>query len=122
MAEAVVNTYLQGKWRAFSAGVNPSQVNPRAETVLAEIGIDISSSYSKSVTEFIDRDDLDLVITVCDNARETCPVFSRPVEQIHIGFEDPAPYGNLPDDTALSKFREVRDSIHKILLEELKHR
>jgi arsenate reductase len=74
------------------------------------------------VEEFIDRDDLDLVITVCDNARETCPVFSRPIEQIHIGFEDPAPYTKQPDEIALSKFREIRDTIKNCLLAELKAR
>jgi arsenate reductase len=122
MAEAMINHYLGEHWKAFSAGVRPSKVNYRARQVMAEIGIDILSSYSKSVEEFIEREDLDLVITVCDNARETCPVFARPVEQLHIDIEDPAPYTDLPDNIALAKFREVRESIRKKVAGELKRR
>ena len=122
MAEAMVNHRLNGKWLAYSAGIAPSQVNPRAIRVMAEIGIDISASRSKSVFEFMNRDDLDLIITVCDNARENCPAFPSKIEQIHIGFEDPAPFTNLPDEIALPKFREVRDLIAKILLPELERR
>jgi len=75
MAEGLVNHYLGEKWKAFSAGVSPSQVNPIAIKVIQELGIDTSEFRSKSVAEFLSRDDLDLVITVCDNARETCPIF-----------------------------------------------
>lgn len=111
MAEALINHHLGDTWQAFSAGVNPSEVNKRAIEVMAEIGIDITSSYSKSVAEFIQRDDLDLVITVCGDARETCPMFYNPVEQIHIGIEDPAPFTFFPDEEALPKFRQIRDEI-----------
>lgn len=121
MAEAMINSYLADKWIAYSAGVNPSAVNRRAVQVMSEIGIDLSSSHSKSVNEFLDREDLDLVITVCDNARENCPLFTRPVEQLHIGFEDPAPYTDKEDDIALPKFREIRDQIRRRLLAELEH-
>ena len=119
IAEALVNEHLADKWQAFSAGVEPSRVNPRAIQVMSETGIDISGYTSKSVSEFIRRDDLDLVITVCDHAKETCPVFINPVEQVHLGFEDPAPFTDEPDDIALPKFREVRDKIKKELLEYL---
>ena len=122
MAEALVNHFLGDKWQAYSAGTAPSSVNPRAKRVMAEIGIDISSSYSKSVDEFVNRDDLDLVITVCDNARESCPVFPNDVEQIHIGFEDPATYAKLSDDAALPAFRKIRDEIKERLLGELRKR
>ena len=111
IAEGLINRYLFHDWQAFSAGVSPSQVNRRAVEVMKEIGIDISGNRSKSVIEFLDREDLDLVITVCDNAKETCPVFHKPVEQIHIGFPDPAEYTNEPDEIALQKFRAVRDEI-----------
>jgi len=111
MAEAIVNHFLSDKWLAYSAGVAPSRVNPRASQVLAEIGIDTAGYYSKPVDEFIDRDDLDLIITVCDNARQTCPVFNSPVKQIHIGIEDPALFTDLPDNEALPKFRRIRDKI-----------
>ena len=122
MAEALVNHFLGDKWQAYSAGTAPSSVNPRAKQVLAEIGIDISHSYSKSVDEFVNRSDLDLVITVCDNARENCPVFPNDVEQIHIGFEDPATYAELSDDVALPAFRKIRDKIKERLLGELRKR
>lgn len=119
MAEALINHHLGDRWQAVSAGVEPSQVNPRAVQVMAEIGISIEDARSKSVEEFLDRSDLDLVITVCDNAKETCPVFPHPVPQIHIPFEDPAPYTHEPDAIALPKFREVRDQIMDVLLRKL---
>jgi arsenate reductase len=111
MAEAIVNHFLGDKWLAFSAGIAPSEVNPRARQVLAEIGIDITGYYSKSVEEFINRDDLDLIITVCDKARQTCPAFVNPVKQIHIGIEDPASFTDLPDEIALPKFSQILDEI-----------
>jgi arsenate reductase len=120
MAEALVNEYCKGEWQAFSAGVNPSVVNPRAIQVMKEIGIDISSSRSKSVVEFLQRDDLDLVITVCDNAKESCPVFFKPVKSVHIGFEDPADYNDQHDEIALPVFRRVRDQIKNEIIEYLK--
>lgn len=111
MAEGLVNHYLGEKWKAFSAGVSPSQVNPIAIKVIQELGIDTSEFRSKSVVEFLQRDDLDLVITVCDNARETCPIFLKPVQQVHIGIEDPVSYTDADEEIALAKFRAVRDSI-----------
>jgi len=120
MAEAIINEYRKGLWQAFSAGVNPSKVNPRAIHVMKEIGIDIRSYRSKSVIEFLHRDDLDLVITVCDNAKESCPVFLKPVKTVHIGFEDPADYNDQPDEIALHDNKKVRDQIKKDLIEFLK--
>jgi len=113
MAEGLINHYLKEKWQAYSAGVSPSAVNPRAIQVLQELGIETTGFRSKSVTEFLSRDDLDLVITVCDNAKETCPVFLKPVKQIHIGIEDPVPYTFESDEVSLPKFRAVRDSIRE---------
>ncbi len=119
MAEAFINHFLGEKWQAYSAGVEPSKVNPRAIEVMGEAGIDISKLESKSVELFLDRDDLDLVVTVCDHAKETCPVFTGNVTQVHLGFEDPAPFTDEPDSIALPKFREVRDTIKQELLEYL---
>jgi arsenate reductase len=121
MAEALINHYLKDNWQAYSAGVSPSKVNPRAITVMKEIGIDINSYRSKSVSEFLQREDIDLVVTVCDNAKETCPVFLKPVKTIHIGFEDPADYNNEPDEIALPIFRKVRNQIKIKLFEILKN-
>lgn len=111
MAEAMINHYLGQSWKAYSAGVMPSVVNPRAMDALREIGIDTGGFRSKSVTEFLDRDDLDLVITVCDHAKETCPVFLKPIPQIHLGIEDPAPYTDAPDEIAKAQFRLCREEI-----------
>ena len=120
IAEALINHELGDKWIAYSAGVKPSPVNPRALQVLAEIGVKPANLESKHVDEFIERDDLDLVITVCDHAKETCPVFLKPVKRVHLGFEDPAPYSDLSDEAALPKFREVRDIIRQEIINYLK--
>lgn len=122
MAEYLINSQMAELWHAESAGVNPSKPNPWALRALSEVGIDASDARSKSVEDFLDRDDLDLVVTVCDHARETCPVFMKPVEQVHIGFEDPADFSDEPEEVALAKFREVRDLIIEQLLPELKER
>lgn len=109
LAEALVNHHLGDSWTAFSAGTEPSAVNPCALQVLKERGIATDSLRSKSVAEFLQRDDLDLVITVCDHAKESCPVFARPVPTLHLGIEDPAPHTNDPD--ALEFFRRTREQI-----------
>ena len=74
MAEGLVNHDLAGQVQAFSAGVRPSRVNPRAIQVMAELGIDISHHRSKSVDDLA-GEHFDLVITVCDQAQEQCPIF-----------------------------------------------
>ena len=117
MAEGLVNHFLRHKWQAYSAGIEPSKVNPRAIQVMAELGIDISQNRSKSVDEFLRREDIDLVFTVCDSAKESCPIFFNPVKQVHLGFEDPAPYTEEADEIALPKFREIRDKIREELLD-----
>jgi arsenate reductase (thioredoxin) len=119
MAEALINEFLSNKWKAFSAGTNPSQVNPRAIQVMQEIGIDISTYRSKSVFEYLNWDDIDLVITVCDDAKETCPVFLKKVKQIHISIKDPAPYTDEPGEIALPIFRKTRDEIRQTIVETL---
>ncbi|MBS1261953.1 MAG: Arsenate reductase [Calditrichaeota bacterium] len=124
IAEALVNHELGDQWRAFSAGVLPSQVNPYARRVLAEIGISTDDARSKSVAEFLARDDLDLVITVCDHARETCPASLNPVEQVHIGIEDPSPLPGEPEPehVTLAKFRAARSRIRDELVGYLRGR
>ena len=88
MAEGLVNHDLAGQVQAFSAGVRPSRVNPRAIQVMAELGIDIRHHRAKSVDDLA-GEQFDLVITVCDQAREQCPVFFGPAEVLHVGFPDP---------------------------------
>lgn len=88
IGEALINAKLDGV-KAYSCGVAPSgKVNPNAKRVLEENGIWDESYHSKHLDEVIDRV-FDLVVTVCDNAKETCPVFPRPVPKVHVGFEDP---------------------------------
>lgn len=113
MAEALINHYLSDSWEAFSAGTRPSAVNRRATLVLQEIGVETAGLRSKSVDEFLARDDLDLVITVCDHARESCPLFATPVPKKHFSFPDPAPFTDAPDEEALAVFREVREAIRE---------
>jgi arsenate reductase len=120
MAEALINHYLKGTWQAYSAGTKPSEVNRRALQILQEMGIETAGLKSKSVIEFLRQEDLDLVITVCDNAKETCPVFLKPVKQVHIGIEDPAPYTDKPDEIALNFFRNTADSILEKIIPFLK--
>ncbi len=113
LAEALINHFLQGKWLAVSAGTAPSQVNPLALKVLQELNVDTHGLRSKSVEEFLDMPDLDLVITVCDHAKESCPIFPGPVKGIHIGIDDPAPYSDQLGEITLPIFRKIRDEIRQ---------
>ena len=88
MAEALVNHDLAGKYEAFSAGTEPSSVNPLANTVMKELGIDISQQRSKGLEEFAGQQ-FDYVITPCSQADEACPVFFGGTKKIHMGFPDP---------------------------------
>jgi len=89
MAEAILRHVGGLAFDVASAGTEPKGVNPLTVRILAEVGIDISHARSKSVTEFLGQE-FDYVITVCDQARETCPVFPGARESIHWGFDDPA--------------------------------
>lgn len=119
MAEALINHYLNDQWIAYSAGTQPSRINPRTIQVMTELGIDMSPYYSKSISEFLNRDDLDLVVTVCDSAKEECPHFPASVPMLHFSFFDPSPYTDESDEIAMKVFRQVRDSIRAELLPKL---
>jgi arsenate reductase len=109
MAEGLLRAMAGDRVEVASAGVSPSNVRPEAIEVMREIGIDISQHRSKSVDEFSGQQ-FDYVITVCDNAREQCPVFPGNVQRIHWSFDDPAAAPG--DETArLTVFRRVRDEI-----------
>lgn len=110
MAEGFLKS-LDSCLEVFSAGTNPAQfVNPNTIKVMNEIGIDISKVYSKNVDQFMNQS-FDYVITVCDNAKETCPVFTGNVKQkLHIGFDDPADATGTEEEV-LSVYRRVRDEI-----------
>jgi len=110
MAEGFLKSF-DSNLEVYSAGVNPaSKVSSKAIKVMKEIGIDISGHYPKSLDQFLDKE-FDYVITVCDNAKETCPVFTGKVKnRLHIGFEDP--YGAIgTEEEVLTVYRKVRDEI-----------
>ena len=110
-AEGFVNALYSDRYLAFSAGTEPSALNPYAVRVMQEIGFDISDHRSNSVNQFIDQD-LDYVVTVCDHAKEVCPFFPGGRKALHKGFQDPASIAGTEDEK-LSLFRRVRDEIRK---------
>jgi arsenate reductase len=110
MAEGLLRHEGGDRFEVFSAGTRPSQVRPEAIEVMAEIGIDISRHWSKPVDEFVGQD-LDYVITVCNNAKETCPVFPGATRQLHWPFDDPAAVEG-SDSVRQAAFRRIRDQIH----------
>jgi arsenate reductase len=110
MAEGLLRQEGGNRFEVFSAGTKPSQVRPEAIAVMKEIGLDISGHRSKSVDEFVGQD-LEFVITVCDNAKETCPIFPGTSKRLHWSFDDPAAVEG-PEDARLAAFRKIRDQIH----------
>ena len=116
MAEGFIKSFDKNL-EAFSAGTKPSsQVHPKAIQVMKEVGIDLSGNYPKHSDQFI-NESFDYVITVCDNAKETCPVFIGKVgKQLHIGFEDPADATGTEEEI-LTVFRKVRDEIKRDFFE-----
>jgi arsenate reductase len=112
MAEGILRNDCGEDFEVYSAGVKASAVRPEAIQAMREIGIDISGHRSKPVDEFTGQE-FDYVITVCDNAKETCPVFSGKTERIHRSFEDPPPPGVGSAEEQLSIFRRVRDEIRE---------
>jgi arsenate reductase len=114
MAEGLVNHDLAGQVQAWSAGVRPSRVNPRAIQVMAELGIDISQHRSKSVDD-LGSEPFNLVITVCDQAQEQCPLFPGETEVRHVGFPDPAKATGTEAEI-IAAFRQVRDALRAELI------
>jgi arsenate reductase len=117
MAEGLVNHFLAGKVKAFSAGVAPSRLNPRAVKVMGELGLDISGQKAKSVTDLA-GEEFDLVITLCGGAWEQCPIFPGATRLEHLGFPDPAEATGTEDEI-LAVFRRVRDEMREKLIPRL---
>jgi arsenate reductase len=113
MAEGILRRDAGDRFEVFSAGINPGKVRPEAIAVMRELGIDISSHRSKSVDEFTAQP-FDYVLTVCDNARESCPIFPQKTVTIHQSFEDPAALEG-PEEARLAIFRHVRDQLRQYL-------
>ena len=115
MAEGLLRHDGGARFEVESAGVSPTSVRPEAVAAMRDLGIDITNHRSKSVDEFAGQD-FDYVITVCDNAREQCPVFPAGTRRVHWSFDDPAAADG--DEAArLSVFRRVRDEIRARLRE-----
>jgi arsenate reductase len=112
IAEALINKELEGV-SAFSSGVKPSgSVNPNAKRVLEENGAWREEYHSKTL-DTLDTSDFGLVVTVCDHAKETCPIFPKDVKQMHVGFED-------PDGKSYDAFEATYQEIKEILLPKVK--
>jgi arsenate reductase len=125
MAEGFLKSFDK-HLKVYSAGTKPSsQVHPNAIQVMKEVGINLSQNYPKMVDQFL-NDSFDFVITVCDNAKESCPIFIGKVgKQLHIGFEDPAEATGTEEEI-LTVFRRIRDEINRdfyeFYLKEIKNR
>jgi arsenate reductase len=110
MAEGILKQAGSDLFEVFSAGSNPAgYVHPNAIKALDEIGIDISSNHSKHLDEFLDAG-MDVIVTVCDHANESCPVFPGKVTRHHWGFEDP-PKAAREGESEMDAFRRIRDEI-----------
>ncbi len=119
MAEGLINHYLKDRWKAYSAGYEPSSVHPKAVQVMAELNIDISSQTSKGIESFSGKD-FNLIITVCGEADEKCPMYMGKTPKIHIGFTDPGRMKGT-EEVALEMFRAVRDDMRSRLVDFLKY-
>ncbi len=120
MAEGWTRKLKNDRIEVFSAGVETHGLNPNAVKVMAEAGIDISDHRSKLIDEFKDID-LDVVVTVCGHAHETCPYFPPRCKVIHAGFDDPPKMARelaergASEDAQLDCFRTVRDAIREFV-------
>lgn len=121
IAEGWINAQLGARWEVHSAGTHPaSDVHPLAVRVMREVGVDLGGAKPAHVDAYVNAP-WDLVVTVCDAARETCPVFPRPVEQLHMAFPDPAAAEGT-EEQRLAVFRDVRDAIRSRLVPEVARR
>jgi arsenate reductase len=111
MAEGLLRNESGEQFEVWSAGTKPSRVRPEVIEVMREIGIDISGHRSKSVDEFAGQS-FDYVITVCDNAKQHCPLFPGKAERLHWNFTDPAEADGTWEEK-LAEFRHVRDQIRE---------
>ena len=109
IAEGYLKLFAEGRADIYSAGIETHGVNPRAIAIMAENGIDISKNTSNNVNEYADTK-FDVVLTVCDNANEHCPVFPSNAKKFHHNFPDPAKT-NGTDEEIMNQFRTVREMI-----------
>lgn len=109
MAEGFLRRYAGDRFHAFSAGTEPGSLHPLAVRAMSEAGVDISGQSSKSLDQFL-PEQFDFVITVCDEAREACPVFTGARRQLHWSFPDPSAVTG-SEEVRRAAFRRVRDGI-----------
>ena len=120
MAEGWARHLWGDRLEVYSAGTNPQGLNPLAVQVMAEVGVDISGHRSRHVDAFRELG-LDLVVTVCGDAHETCPLFPGPVQVIHVGFDDPPRLARelakrgAGEEDQLDAYRRVRDEIRSFV-------
>jgi len=117
MAEGYLRHVAGDQFEALSAGIEPKGLNPLAVEAMSEIGIDISNQKSKDVVSFLGQY-IPYIVTVCDNARERCPIFPRTYKFVHWSFDDPAAAQGTREEK-LAVFRRVRDEIARRIDEEL---
>ena len=114
MAEGFAKKMLSKDSKIFSAGIEPKRIHPKAVKVMQEVGIDISQQRSKNISE-VPIDKIDLVVTLCGDAAERCPIFPGKVERIHWEIEDPAKVRG--SDKEIAKvFRKIRDNIKSYII------
>lgn len=115
MAEGILNQSAGDLYNIRSAGSKPAgYVHPLAIEVMHEIGIDLTAHHSKHLNQFLDQT-IATVITVCDHAKESCPIFPGQVQTHHWSFPDP-PEAALPGEQPIDAFRRIRDEIQKVFL------
>ena len=113
MAEGLLRHDASDSFEVFSAGTRPTRVRPEAIVVMGEIGIDISGYRANSIDQFTDLE-FDYVITVCDHARELCPIFPGDTRHLHWSLEDPAA-ANDSGEEHMAAYRKVRDELKERL-------
>ena len=111
MAEGLLRHMAGNKFEVYSAGSHPSRLHPASVAVMAEWGIDIARHTAEPIDDYLDTG-IDIAITVCDNAQQSCPTFPGNVEQIHWGLDDPY-HGWGADPQDLPPYRETRDELKK---------
>ncbi|VBB08823.1 pancreatic ribonuclease [Lucifera butyrica] len=118
MAEGWLRHLYGDRYLAFSAGTQPSKVNPYVAKSMQQAGVDMSSHTSKHVNEFINQD-FDYIVTVCDNAKEACPYFAGGKEHLHQSFSDPSAFTGT-DEEIMNGVNEVREQIKNWIIKTFK--
>ena len=116
MAEGLLRIYGGDQFEIKSAGLDPKGIHPMTIQVMKELNYDMIGHSSKSLSDFTGKENFDFLITVCDHAKESCPIFPGVGDRLHWGFDDPAAFEG-PDEIKLKKFRQVRDELETKILE-----